>query len=208
MQKTVSYISWKTKNLWGFSIIEVLVGIFVFSLWLVSIFMLLSSSLNFNELNKNKIIASNLAREQIELVRNVRDSNYKLFYSWDQLTPTATTHRFEVGKYYTVENNFGPGFHVDIREIPWTFGEWVAELNGDMKKYRLYRTPEGIYTYDDSAGNTPTHFYRYLAILPLEHGPGDIVIPDSFRVVSKVIWYKRWYHDLDIETILADWRRI
>ena len=75
-------------QLLGFSIIEVLVGIFIFSLGLVSIFMLLTSALNLNELNKNKIIASNLAREQIELFRNIRDVNYATLHNWNQINPS------------------------------------------------------------------------------------------------------------------------
>ena len=75
-------------QLLGFSIIEVLVGIFIFSLGLVSIFVLLTSALNLNELNKNKIIASNLAREQIELFRNIRDVNYATLHNWNQINPS------------------------------------------------------------------------------------------------------------------------
>jgi hypothetical protein len=31
---------------------------------------------------------------------------------------------------------------------------------------------------------------------------------DAYKITSKVIWYKNGYHEFDIKTILADWRRI
>jgi len=106
----------------GFSIIEVLVGIFIFSLGLVSVFMLLSSSLNLNELNKNRIIASNLAREQLEHIRNIRDTNYQTLHAWNQKNPYGSFSNpddfFEVGKYYKIENYFSiGGFPLRMEEI-------------------------------------------------------------------------------------------
>jgi len=91
----------------AFSIIEVLVGIFVFSLGLVAVFMLLSSSMTLNELNKNKILASNLAREQIELLRNIRDTNYQRLQPWNLINPDIinTSQVFSTGSYYTLEYN-------------------------------------------------------------------------------------------------------
>jgi len=50
---------------------------------MASIFMVISSSININNLNKNQIIASNLAREEIELIKNIRDSNYETFHKWN-----------------------------------------------------------------------------------------------------------------------------
>lgn len=187
---------------------EVLVGIFIFSLGLVSIFMLLTSSLNLNERNKNQIIASNLAREQIELIRNVRDTNYETLHPWNLKNPyNSVTDIFEVWKYYKIENNFSGGFSVLIDEIV-DFWEWVSEITGKMQDYRLYITSDGLYTYN-SVWNTPTYFYRYTKIEPVTYTDGATVqIPNAMKVTSTVIWYKRWYHQIHIETILTDWRRI
>jgi hypothetical protein len=76
-----------------------------------------------------------------------------------------------------------------------------------MNDYRLYRTPEGLYTYDDT-GNQATHFYRYLTIEAVEYGNPTVTVPESFKVTSKVIWYKRGYHEFELSTVVADWRRI
>lgn len=71
--------------------------------------------MNVNELNKNSIIAGQLAREQIELVRNTRDTNYKKLKLWNQLNPddiltisnkTDADKAFVPDNYYFVENDF------------------------------------------------------------------------------------------------------
>jgi hypothetical protein len=49
--------------------------------------MIINSTSNVNIFNKNFIIASNLAKEQIELIRNIRDTNYKRFQKWNMLNP-------------------------------------------------------------------------------------------------------------------------
>lgn len=78
----------------AFSIIELMVGIFIFTLGLLSVYMVLMTSINANERNKNAIVASNLAREQIEILRNIRDTNYKKLQIWNQQDP---------------QENFNPG---------------------------------------------------------------------------------------------------
>lgn len=57
------------------------------------------------------IVASHLAHEQIEIMRNIRDTNYTQLKIWNQWQPyndyTSTTPVFEAGKYYRLENTFG-----------------------------------------------------------------------------------------------------
>jgi hypothetical protein len=82
--------------------------------------MLLSSSMTLNELNKNKIIASNLAREQIELLYNIRDVNYQRIQPWNLQNPDSLDYSqvFSTGSYYTLESdtNFA-GFPIIVSEI-------------------------------------------------------------------------------------------
>ncbi|MDQ7009176.1 MAG: hypothetical protein Q9M94_02700, partial [Candidatus Gracilibacteria bacterium] len=74
------------------SIIEVMIAIFIFTLGISSVFMIISSAGNINTYNKSFIIASNLAREQVELIRNIRDTNYIKFQKWNMLKPNSTNY--------------------------------------------------------------------------------------------------------------------
>ncbi len=202
----------KNKSLW-FSVIEVLIWILIFSLWLVSIFMVIASYIKLNDYNKNEIIASNLARENIELFRNIRDSNYKKVLQWNQIDPSNTnfSNIFKTGAYYKLENDFSiwASFPIKVDEIT-NFWEWEAELMWKMQDYKLCLDTENRYTYSCITWNTPTYFYKYLKLEELDYMSGWIqqVIPNAYRVISKVIWYNRWYHEIEIRTILTDWRRL
>ena len=106
----------KTSQSSAFSIIEVLIGIFIFSLGIASIYMVIASTLNLNSYNKNYIIASALASEQVELLKNIRDNNYATLHAWDWI-PNNISDSDERYKqtfqpkdtkpvYYTTENTF------------------------------------------------------------------------------------------------------
>ena len=197
-------------NISWFSIIEVLVGIFIFTLGLISIYLIMVSSLKLNDYNKNQIIASNLAREQIELIRNVRDSNYNALYAWDSIPGTTDANwnreMFIPENYYMIQNTFWVWDPISIVDISWMDESWAQESEvrpgWRMESFRLCLDPQNRYIYCPSATSpNQTPFYKYLKI---ESSPID----DTFEVVSKVIWYKRWYHDLEIRTLLADWKRL
>ena len=206
-------LKWHT---YWFSIIEVLVGIFVFSLGLVSIYALLVSSLNINEYNRNGIIASNLSREQIELFRNIRDTNYKKLNVWNQINPEtsySSSNLFSTGatgSYYKLENDFSWGdFPTIVQDISTWFLTWESNLTTpSMQSYRLCISWDWIYTYVCTWGNTPTPFYKYVHVEQAIDDISWLLIPGAFKITSKVIWFKKWYHEYEIKTLITDWRRI
>jgi type II secretory pathway pseudopilin PulG len=67
----------KIKN--GFSILEITVVIFIITMGLISILALATQNIRVSNLNKNELIASQLAQEGLELVRNIRDTNWLIF---------------------------------------------------------------------------------------------------------------------------------
>lgn len=184
--------------------IEVLIAILIFSLWLVAVFALVVSSMKLNDYNKNYIIASNLAREQIELVKNIRDSNYKDLHPWNQINPdgdyTNIENFFQTGAYYTIENDFSLGASYPIK---------VEKINPLwwMQDYKLCLDTKNYYTYD-CTWNKETPFYRYMTFHPLEYNSwSTIVSSDEWLIItSKVIWYMRGYHEFELKTLLTNWK--
>ena len=203
----------KKSNISWFSIIEVMISIFIFSMGMASIFMVISSSININNLNKNQIIASNLAREEIELIKNIRDSNYETFHKWNWIPNNDWINKYDldkffiIGKDYKIENDFSSAnYPFKIEEITY-LKEWKTHIwNWDMDNYRLYIDSDNHYTYE-SIWNKKTIFYRYLKIEELKNWAWNI-INDTMKVKSKVIWYSKWYHEFEINTILADFNRL
>ncbi len=67
----------------AFSLIEILVVLFIISLGLVGILSLIVQSIKSQDYNKNNLIAYQLSQEGIELVRRTRDSNWRLGYDFN-----------------------------------------------------------------------------------------------------------------------------
>jgi len=61
---------------WGFSIPEVLLSLFVLSIGIMTIVSVLSKSLVYSYDTRDTIVATELAQEGVELVRNVRDNDF------------------------------------------------------------------------------------------------------------------------------------
>ena len=199
----------------AFSIIEVLLGIFVFALWMVAIFGIISSTVNINDYNKNYIIASNLASEQLELVKNIRDSNYVKIQKYNQLNPATTNYDniFEYWNKYTIENDYSTSANFPIKVIDITewFEEWKNKLNWDsMQSYKICIDSLNRYTYNCNSSNKKTEFYKYISIEKVKYNEiwTETEIENAFLIKSKVIWYKKWYHEFEVKSIIADWKRL
>jgi type II secretory pathway pseudopilin PulG len=190
----------------AFSIIEVLVWIFIFSLWIVSVFSVIQATLNLNYQNKNYIIAANLAREQIELFRNIRDSNYAKIQIWNQINPNLDEHEslFETGSYYKLENIFSiPSVSIDsFFPIVWS----KLDNIDNKDSYKLCLDDEKRYTYDCDWNNEKTLFYRYIEIQEVKWAENE-VIENAVKVISKVIWNYKGDREFEINSIFTDFKR-
>ena len=196
------------KNKSAFSIIEILVGMFIFSMWIISIYALISSSVRVNEYNKNYIIASNLAREQLELLRNNRDYNYEKLQKFDQINPPLTnqdniqdnySNILNSDTYYKIQNNIAvtANFPISIEEI-------LGEDFVDDSNYQLCLDEKNMYVYCDSLNwedQKETVFFKYVYI-------DKSLWEDQLKITSKVIWKSRWIHEFEVKTILSDWKQL
>lgn len=70
------HIKAKGKENKGFTLIELITALSLISIALVAVISLLVSTLKTSKASKDELIAANLAREGIELIRNIRDTNW------------------------------------------------------------------------------------------------------------------------------------
>ena len=68
----------------AFSLLETIVVLAVVTIGLLSIMTLMTNSLKAQTLNRNTLVAYNLAQEGLELIRNVRDTNWRSGLTWNQ----------------------------------------------------------------------------------------------------------------------------
>jgi len=104
----------------GFTILEVMAAIFILTIGIGGAFLLVRQSLSAASINKNRLIAAYLAQEGIEIVRNIRDTNWlekrtNPLLSWDDglgsgdwradASTTALTTAFATGTCLKVDSN-------------------------------------------------------------------------------------------------------
>ena len=133
-------------------------------MWLVSVYAVIISTIKLNEYNKDYIIATALAWEQLELIRNYRDSNYAKFQKYNQINPPLSdySNEFLTWTYYKIENNYSlsASFPISIEDIS-DFWEWKEEINWKMQNYKICLDSEDRYTYDCSTiGNRKTKYFK------------------------------------------------
>ena len=94
----------------GFTLIELIVGMTIFSIGLAGIYALLQTTMSTVRYSQDEIIVSGLLREQIDLVNNIRDTNLRNYISWDSVlvsTPSGgADSTIFTGAIYTIENDF------------------------------------------------------------------------------------------------------
>jgi hypothetical protein len=158
-----------------------------------------------NEYNKNYIIASHLAREQLEILRNNRDYNYEKLQKFDQINPPLIdqsnpldnySNTFSGSTHYKVENNVraSASFPVNIEELSNT-----DFLNDD--NYQLCLDSNNMYVYCLGRTNVKeTFFYKYIN--------SEVLDTNTLRFTSKVIWKARGTHEFEVKTILSDWKQL
>lgn len=196
------------------TIIEIIIVIFIFSLWLSSVFMIISSTSGVNSYNKDFIIASNLAREQVELIRNIRDTNYKKFQKWNMLRPGWTSYNtvFKDWYFYKIENDFSSLASFHIKSSTWTiipdFKNKLKINDSSLDDYRLCLDSYNSYIYCNwDSSLKKTQFYKYIEIKKITK-PDWTEIEDSYKINSVVYWNKKGIHKVEIPTILADYKRL
>jgi len=132
------------KNKRGFSLIEVLIALFILSFGVSAVFVLMSSSIKDAQTSKNQTIAAQLAQEGIELVKNFKDN---------AATPATFSTELAIG---------GVDFRADYSSTYVLFKQSPTSFPGPVNK-KLY-LDSGFYTHTASSTSTDTKFLRKIAV--------------------------------------------
>lgn len=125
----------------GFTLVEVITVLFVMSMGLIGVLGLILQNIQSQSYNKGNLIAYQLAQEGIELVRKVRDNNWRNSLPYD----TSLT----AGEYY-----------MDYRDnLPTIYS------SGHPEELILSQDANNFYIH--GAGATTTPFSRLIKIEPL-----------------------------------------
>jgi prepilin-type N-terminal cleavage/methylation domain-containing protein len=161
----------------GFTLVELIVGMTVFAIGLTAILGLLHTTIQNSWYSRHEIVVANLLREQIELVKNFRDTNVRNFLPFDAakidngpIIPFGTSFSSGV---YIIENNFvQSGITFSPIDYPITIKKLdsIVFLAGDSsvkwEQSKLSLDSQERFTHTTTS--TGTAYASYLIIAPLE----------------------------------------
>jgi type II secretory pathway pseudopilin PulG len=215
----------RRQNQKGFTLIGIAVSLSVVALSLIGLFILAARGLRAAGVSQQRLIATMLAREGIELVRWIRDTNWvdgDDSTEWGTGICTFTDASGRAAQQYT---NYLT-IHVNSRALEDS-GIVNAADQGDLMvdTTRLYLN-NNVYTHEDTG--TPTPYHRVIRIfadpegvdIPNGNFPGDGALgtdsdncgggtadePTPILVVSTVLWEERGrVHEVALSERLFNW---
>lgn len=179
----------KTK---AFTLLELLVVIFVLGIGILSIVLLISRNLSLTQDLHMRNTATLLAREGIELAFNHRNTNLLLWYerncavratNWSKNTNNSSCSKYYYSKNSNIQNYF-------IIEGVGKTQVTLSPLNNPQNKSKLYlqKSWTNWPTYTHTSSNTPTPYSRIISFGEMQGltKNSPITTSDIYTITSKV----------------------
>jgi type II secretory pathway pseudopilin PulG len=181
------------KNL-GFTILEITIVIFIITLSLIGILSLSNQNIQVQYINKNTVIASQLAQEGLEVVRNKRDTNFLRGYDWEKSTSSGSRLTI-IPSWPTIGTPVKYTVDAATGAIATSTGIATNGINDSATK--LYLNSVGLYTHAITA--TSTGFSRLITV-----GNENAA---STSVTCLVQWKKGTNtYNFSAQTVLYNWK--
>jgi len=196
-----------------FTFIEILIAILVFSIWVFAVLSLMTSNLRWLERNDLRLQGTLFAKEWLELVYNLRDSNLERELPWNcilndnGLNQVLQNDVSEEDLVNTICDYFGEWKPIKISYDDWYV--YVETTDTGFDNNILYyhdnseengRNPVNWYSHEKKNLNKewePTVFARYITFdWIFEQYGSDKQLVDTWKIMkvsSHVIWQKWWY---------------
>lgn len=161
----------------GFTLLETLFAILIFSAALISLMAISSKGISATYQVKNETTAFYLAQEGLEVVRNIRDSNFN--NSSGGTTWNALISQCEGTSCEVVYNGLIPSI-------------------GVCQQCEVFQNAAGYYV---NGTGTPTGFFREITLTP------QGTTQDEYLVTSRVRWQaKNIERKVELQTLLKKWQ--
>ena len=179
----------------GFTLIEAMVAISIFTVSILGLMSVLSRGLSDTGYAKRKVIASYLAQEGIEYMRNLRDT---YVINFDPNDPTAGWNAFKVkigannNTLCANTNNFGCYFTIDpppIGSMNTLTPQSCTSSDGrctNAAAHILYHSITGKYNYTGGADATDSGFTRSIRVTVISNP--NIPNSNELKISSTVYW--------------------
>lgn len=225
MARTQTHQIGRAGGLRGFTIPEILVSLFILTFGIIAATSLVSYLLRTTRITREELVATNLARESLEAVRNVRDTNWQANSGSQRDADDDTREHWKDELEDAIDYTAVPApFLVPVLEVADDAAEipqpvWHLYSPGS-DRYALNCSPdvaaltpeEQTQVFRDEAtgrakqlcadaasGDEPTIFRRELEVRFLD-ATSPSATPTTDPAVAKMVWVRtrvRWYGTLD-----------
>lgn len=194
-----------------------MVGIIIFTLGFLGAYLLIHSASNASIRSRDEIIGANIMREQIELLKNMRDTNWIQFRAWNstELTKpsTETDATLKTNGFYVITNNYQSSKPIRITKftLPSLLDiDVMAEFQKHESAIRLCMDNLGRYTHNCTADNKKTNYASFLQVEPLitqnTATNTQITVDRAYKVTVYFMSLNSGYRLTSMSTIITDWK--
>lgn len=194
-----------------------MVGIVVFTLGFLGAYLLVESASNASLRSRDEIVGANIMREQIELIKNLRDTNWIQFRSWNSIelarTATETDKTLQPNGFYAIANDFSPNRSIRIEKLSGFSDEKstvISEFQKADSPIRLCIDTLGRYVHSCAEGNRKTNYVSFLRIEPLITANTLVNTPvpvdRAYKVTVFFVSLDKGYRAASMKTIVTDWK--
>jgi len=184
------------RKICGFTLIEVIIAIFLITVGITAVLLLITKTLGAMSLSFSQLKAAYLAQEGIEVVRNIRDTNWidPAITDWDNFLSKPGCQPVP-GNPLNPERGQCPLWYVINYDT--TAPTEVAQGSNNP----LYLDGTDFYTH---TGGTATPFFRHIEIDYI----GDAVLDTTLMKVKSIVTWQHKGKDYEIsaEEHLYNWR--
>lgn len=206
----------------AFTLIELIVGMAIFSIGMTAILAILFSTINNSLYSRHEIVAANILREEVELVKNIRNSNIRNFVPFDRVRLEWTTSSSFSSGTFVVENDYtskevkydtangnmtdSPAYMKDI-----SIG-FPTDIEARFQKSQLFLDEQGRFTHKNTGSGTQYAAYIVISPLSFENNWTRMTVAKDgknqwYILDARVIVNSRGYREYDLKTLITDWKK-
>jgi len=210
--------SYMKKNLRATSIIEAIIVMLLVVTGIVWLYNIFIESQELSETTENRIIAIQIAREGIEAMTNIRDTNWFLFRSdswncWNTLNynnnciaANNTTYDILVNRSFTM---YQWGDNKWRLNLVWNNETRNFTNSGYRNDYRVRQDANGFYTQNGGTDFAPL-FTREIRIGYVNTNGWSVNSQDEKMIVESIVRWSDWWNtpprEVRLETMLSNWK--
>lgn len=151
----------------GVTLIEILIWVIIFSVWILTILVVMAKNITVMDRLKNQTISTFLAKEWIEIVYNLRDSNLDKWLEWNCIqynSQWACLEKFLVWNTYKVQQTISWYNSMTISDTDFEsnklyYHEWRILNPNNWAPIPLWNWFTGFW-YSHELSDNPTFFSR------------------------------------------------